>query len=231
MRGPRKMKDSGLRWLGTISMDFSICKLKRFTDIISKGTTPSDIANEYDALHSIRYLKSENIIENKLSEKPLFTITEFIHRNDLKRSQLSENDILFVIAGASIGKVAVMNSCFLPANTNQAVSFIRIKREKKEFIDYLSYVLQSNLMKKYISLYAVQSAQPNLSMEDLSDFYVPFPKDAEEIKNIVCYLNEKCVEIDRLIESKQRLITELESYKKSVIYEYVTGKREVPECQ
>ena len=80
-------------------------------------------------------------------------------------------------------------------------------------------------------MYAVQSAQPNLSMEDLSDFYVPFPKDAEEIKNIVCYLNEKCVEIDRLIESKQRLITELESYKKSVIYEYVTGKREVPECQ
>ena len=49
----------------------------------------------------------------------------------------------------------------------------------------------------------------------------------EEQDEIVEYLEKKCAEIDRLIEEKQRLITELDSYKKSVIYEYVTGKKQV----
>lgn len=50
----------------------------------------------------------------------------------------------------------------------------------------------------------------------------------EEQQEVVAYLDEKCGAIDALIEKKQQIITELESYKKSLIYEYVTGKKEVP---
>ena len=49
----------------------------------------------------------------------------------------------------------------------------------------------------------------------------------EEQKIISDYLDAKCAEIDKLIEAKQQLLTELETYKKSVIYEYVTGKKEI----
>ena len=49
----------------------------------------------------------------------------------------------------------------------------------------------------------------------------------EEQTQIVQYLDSKCEEVDRLIVTKQLLLTELENYKKSVIYEYVTGKKEV----
>ena len=53
----------------------------------------------------------------------------------------------------------------------------------------------------------------------------------EEQDEIVAYLDEKCDAIDRIIAAKQQLIAEMEVYKKSVIYEYVTGKKEVPVCQ
>ena len=65
-----------------------------------------------------------------------------------------------------------------------------------------------------------------LQADKFLNFYIPIPPYKEQ-EEIVTYLDKKCTEIDRLIESKQKLLTELESYKKSVIYEYVTGKREV----
>ena len=60
----------------------------------------------------------------------------------------------------------------------------------------------------------------------LKGMHVLVPPKAEQIE-ISDYLDHHCTEIDRLIDSKQQLLTELEAYKKSVIYEYVTGKREV----
>ena len=59
---------------------------------------------------------------------------------------------------------------------------------------------------------------------------IPYPT-IEEQSEIVTFLSARCVRIEQMIDSKMRLLTELESYKKSVIYEYVTGKREVPDTQ
>ena len=59
------------------------------------------------------------------------------------------------------------------------------------------------------------------------NFLIPVPSLAEQ-QEIAAYLDEKCAAIDNLIASKEALITELETYKKSLIYEYVTGKKEVP---
>ena len=65
-----------------------------------------------------------------------------------------------------------------------------------------------------------------VNIEMLSACSVPLPSISEQIE-IASYLDIKCSEIDRLIESKQHLLIQLEAYKKSVVYEYVTGKREV----
>lgn len=53
----------------------------------------------------------------------------------------------------------------------------------------------------------------------------------EEQHEIINYLDTKCAAIDQLITAKEQLLTELETYKKSIIYEYVTGKKEVPACR
>ncbi len=230
VRGDRPMKDSGIEWIGEIPEDFVRRKLKSFADMISKGTTPKQMNNEFDDNYTIRFLKSENIVDQHLSSIPLFTITEETHTGFLSRSKLDERDILFVIAGASIGKCAIMDKTLLPANTNQATCFIRIQSKYIQIMRYLWYALQSNIMKTYISLFAVQSAQPNISMEDLGNFFIPLPKKADELSAIITYLDQKCAEIDALIAKKETFLTELESYKKSLIYEYVTGKKEVPQA-
>ena len=91
--------------------------------------------------------------------RPLWYIDEGTN-NLLRRSQLREDDILFVIAGATLGKTAVVRRELLPANTNQAVAFIR--PHERIVSSYLAFWLQSSRVKELIWLNAVQSAQPNL---------------------------------------------------------------------
>ena len=200
-------------------------KLRSLCDVLSKGTTPKDIETQNDEFYCIRYLKSENIVSNQLNLNPTFFITAETN-NSLERSKLNSGDILFVIAGASIGKVAITTADFLPANTNQAVAFIRLSSSYQYATRYIWYFLQSDVVKQLIALSAVQSAQPNLSLEDLGAMRLPLPDQMGCLK-ITDYLDAKCAEIDKLIAKKEQLVKELESYKKSLIYEVVTGKREV----
>ena len=65
-----------------------------------------------------------------------------------------------------------------------------------------------------------------MAKEDLKSLKIPLPT-VQEQQEIVNYLDEKCSEIDKLIAKKEQLLTEMENYKKAVIYEYVTGKKEV----
>ena len=68
-----------------------------------------------------------------------------------------------------------------------------------------------------------------LYTDGLYSIYIPLPSMTEQ-KEIAEYIDKKCTEIDSLISKKEQFLTELESYKKSMIYEYVTGKKEVPQA-
>ena len=120
-----KLKHSGVEWIGEIPVHWDVKKLKHLTLIISKGTTPSTVGREISDEGEIRYLKAENIKENEVTSIPAFYI-DLETNESIKRSTLLEGDILFVIAGATIGKVAILKKELTPANTNQAISFIRL---------------------------------------------------------------------------------------------------------
>ena len=218
-----KMKDSGVEWIGEIPEHWDFCKLKHLTSIISKGTTPSTIGRDILESGEIRFLKAENIVDNKVLKTPEFYIDELTQKM-LKRSNLYAGDILFVIAGATIGKVAVLPKELTPANTNQAISFIRISNP--ENILYVFHVLQSNLTKKYIWQNAVQSAQPNISMEDLGNIRIPLPPSLEQ-KNIIKYIEKKMTPIDNAINAANKQISLLQERKQIIINEVVTGKVKV----
>lgn len=74
--------------------------------------------------------------------------------------------------------------------------------------------------------YSLSSAQPGLAVERIKNLKMPYPSEKEQ-RAIASYLDLKCSEIDSLIALKLAKIEELKEYKKSVIYEYVTGKKEV----
>ena len=156
------MKDSGISWLGEIPSHWSVSKVGYLSKIISKGTTPSTLNREF-VPKGIKFLKAENIhYDGSVSALPDFYIDNETD-NLLKRSRLMSNDILMVIAGATTGKCAVLNSDFIPANTNQAVCFIRLKDTR--ISKFVQAWLSSELIQEQIKQDSVQSAQAKVYSE------------------------------------------------------------------
>lgn len=217
------LKPSGVEWLGDVPEHWKVVPVKQCAEVISKGTTPS--TEGYEILDSgpVRFLKAENISGGTISNKPLCFIDERTNLA-LRRSQLRECDVLFVIAGATLGKTAIVNNALLPANTNQAVAFIR--PNKRVISEYLALWLQSPRVKELTWLNAVQSAQPNLSMADLGNFVLSLPPTVEQ-KDVLCWLESILRGANTMIENTYRGILLLNEYRARLISDVVTGKLDV----
>ena len=221
------MKDSGVEWIGKIPKHWEVKQIKYFSNMITKGATPDDIAFLQDDTHPIRFLKAENIQNGVLWNEPEFFITK-ADNVVLQRAALQDKDILFVIAGATIGKVALMRGELCPCNLNQAVCLIRINHN--HIPEYYTFALQSNITSVVINLLTVQSAQPNLSMGNIANIKLPVPPRDEQ-KAIAEYLFKECSKIDVTITDKELQLSVMKKHKSSIIYEYVTGKKRVKEVQ
>lgn len=222
LKSNTKSKDSGVYWIGNMPSSWSLRKFSSFTKVISKGATPTEMSLFEDELHTVRFIKGENIVNGMLDLNSSQFISE---ENDriLARSRLKVHDILFVIAG-SIGKCAIVEELDKPTNINQAICFSRLKDEDLKYRYYLKYYLMSDQTKIYASLKTVVSSMPNLGMEDLGRLIIPYPSDDHEVEEIVNFLDKKTSDIDKLIRIKTQKIDRINEYKKAIIYEYVTGK-------
>jgi len=227
INGKAKMKPSGVEWLGDIPEHWEIRRLKESTITISKGTTPSTEGADILDEGPVRFLKAENIFEGGIKNTPNVYISSDTHRL-LKRSELAAGDVLFVIAGATLGKVATLKNDLLPANTNQAVAFLR--PDKNIESDYLALWLQSTFVKEMTWLHAVQSAQPNLAMGVLGNFFIPLPS-IEEQNEIIEYVNTTTKKKDKMKALNNTAIGFLNEYRNALITNAVTGKIDVQNIQ
>ena len=186
-------------------------RLGDITKTITKGTTPKRFADK-----GINFIKTEAFDGMNINKNKLSFVDKETHNGFLKRSILEENDILFTIAGATIGKMAIVKKELLPANTNQALAIIRLKDDIN--VHYIKFILKSSFMKKYIKKCIKGSAQPNLNLQQLNDFLVPFPNDEKqkEIMNILERFEKLCNDIS------QGLPAEIEARQKQ--YEYYRDK-------
>ena len=94
------------------------------------------------------------------------------------------------------------------------------------FQPYILVIQLSNVASIQTTVFMNGTCAANLSAENVANYYITLPSSTEQ-KETADYLDAKCAEIDGLIAKKEQLVKELESYKKSLIYEVVTGKREV----
>lgn len=186
-------------------------KLGSLCKIITKGTTPKKYADT-----GINFIKTEAFVGDYVDKAKLSFVDEETHNGFLKRSILEENDILFTIAGATIGKMTVVTNDLLPANTNQALAVIRLNDDVN--LNYIKHILKSNYMKEYIKLCVKGSAQPNLNLQQLNNFEFPFPS-AEEQERIVNILDK----FDKLVNDiSVGLPAEIELRRKQ--YEYYRNR-------
>ena len=220
IRGEREMKDSGVEWIGAIPKEWVIQKIKSISSRINVGVVirPSEY---FDENGTVPFLRGINVKEYLISSDNMVYINESSNRI-LSKSQVHTDDILIVRDG-SIG-----TSCVVPAEFDGAnvVSMVIATPSISCDSRFICYSLNSDVGKTQFTLTKIGSALTHTSVSAVSDIIVAVPSCAEQ-KEIADYLDVKCAEIDGLIAKKEQLAKELESYKKSLIYEVVTGKREV----
>jgi type I restriction enzyme S subunit len=199
--------------VGIIPMDWLDKGLKDISTLITKGTTPHKFSSS-----GVNYIKIESLLGDSIDLNRCLFIEERIHNGELKRSILNENDILFAIAGATIGKLTIVNKEIIPANTNQALAIIRLNKEQN--IKYVFFVLKSFLMQKYILDNIAGGAQPNLNLEQIGNFRFALPHSKEEQNAISTALSD----IDDLINNLEKLINKKKNIKRGVIQELFKPK-------
>lgn len=218
IRGERQMKNSGIEWIGEICCEYQLFKLKHLLKKPLKyGANEAGVPFDEQLPRYIRItditLDGKLKCENKLS-LPDPIATEYI---------LEDDDVLFARSGATVGKAFIYKGEYGKA----AFAGYLIKASTNELLcsDFLFYYTQSSIYEEWKKQIFVQATIQNIGADRFSNLIVVVPQNEQQ--EIVEYLNHKCAEIDTLISKKERLITELEAYKKSLIYEYVTGKKEV----
>ena len=221
VRGDRAMKDSGIDWIGDIPAEWEIRKLFRAIDKI--GDIDHYMPNSVET--GIPYLMTGDLKE-KISQVD-FDVCKQVSLEDYEtlssKIKATKGDIIFA-RYATIGTV-----CIVDIDKDFLVSYscLTIKPTQSLLIgNFLFYYLKSTAFFEDVKQYINSNTQANVGLDSMTKAKIVLPT-LQEQEEIADYLDHKCAEIDKLIADKTHLLEEMESYKKSVIYEYVTGKKEV----
>ena len=174
--------------------DVKKVKVNDITIIVTKGTTPTSIGGKY-MNEGVTFIRSENILKNRLNIKKTLFIDIDLHNKELSRSKIFKNDILLNIVGASIGRAAIFDSN-IQANCNQAVSIIR-PNTNMVLPEYLLYYLNNKSSQDEMFGKKYGGARDNLNLEQVRNLVIPLP-NIETQKDFVKELDMQMVIISGL---------------------------------
>lgn len=210
------LKDSGVQWIGEVPEHWEVCKIKNICTYVNRGCAPNYVENgTYYAMNQATFSKGF------LDYSSLKFTTE-----NRKSAQVLKQDILLASTGGGIlGKVFYYNE---ESDLFYADSHVTILRVNKRTNDsrYLFY----NLAIKYDLINALlakgSTNQTELQRDLLKNHYIQCPPLTEQCA-IADWLDAKCADIDATIALKEQKQEKLKTYKKTIIFEYVTGKKQV----
>lgn len=218
-----KKKDSGIEWLGEIPENFIITRIKHIATLAGRigwqGLTSQEYSDEGCYL-----ITGINFSNGEINWESCVRVP-YSRWEEASQIQIENGDLLITKDG-TVGKVAIVNN--MPDKTSLNSGVLLIRQNKKVCSTrFLFWILQSNVFWKWFNyINAGNSTIIHLYQHDFSNF--SFPNPSIEIQNEISnYLDAKCAQIDSLISEKQSLIKDLAEYKKSLIFEAVTGKRRV----
>ena len=228
LKSDTAMKDSEISWIGSINASYDLAKIGTFcfvTKLAGFEYTDTMVQNISDDAE-VPIVRAQNVRMHWFNDE----INEFIPMDvskKLSRCALDKKCLLITFIGAGIGDVCIFDKA-IRYHLAPNVAKIVIRDEFKETIDeeYLMYYLSSYAGKGEINKISKASAQPSLSMGTIRGIRFVLPTKDIQIK-IAAILNEMCNKINKNIENRQKIIEKIATYKKSLIYEVVTGKKEV----
>lgn len=208
IRGDRPMKDSGTEWIGEIPNDWITKKLKYISIFKQNKCSINDDNLNYIGLENIVSWNGQYVTTNSLYEKEQSLICE-------------KNDILFGKLRPYLAKVYISQEKQCCSSEFCVISICG------QDTKYMWYQLISHGFIFMVDRSTYGTKMPRANVDFIKNMHVAIPSFSEQ-KEIADYLDNKCSKIDNLISKKEQYLTEIENYKKSLIYEYVTGKKECP---
>lgn len=210
IRGDRPMKNSGIEWIGTCPLNWTVCRIKNVIFPQEKEVLPDDeiITCFRDGEVTLRKNRREDGFTVSFTEHGYHGVDKgdlVIHGMDAFAGAIGCSD--------SRGKTTpVVHTCKTAGNNRFFMYFLRSMAYGNILMDLSNGVrIRSSDFRNFAKLGVFGAVMPPL----------------EEQNEIVDYIDGIVIQMDRLIQKKENLLTEIENYKKSLIYEYVTGKKEV----
>ena len=214
-------KDSGVEWIGKIPSGWISTRVGHlYKSMLGKMVCPNQLTEE----HSLqKYLCAMNVHFDgvDLSEIKEMWFTP----NEMNQYQVRNGDLLVVEGGAGAGGASIVYG--LSENDKIFIqnSIHLVKPVKTNYLPkYLYYWIYSLVKQNYIDYTCNKATIPHFTKEKLEGMPIAI-SDKITQQEIIVYLDKKCTAIDTAIEQKQKLIVKLTEYKKSLIYECVTGKK------
>ena len=213
------LKDSGVEWIGEIPEHWVCTVFKKFlSEPMQYGANePAEECNYNDP----RYIRITDIKDDGTLRDDTFKSLPF---EKAQEYMLTKGDLLFARSGATVGKTFLYKedyaACF-------AGYLIKARCNKNDLLpNFVFYYTLSNVYQNWKNSIFIQSTIQNIGADKYSVMPIIVPPLSEQ-QSIADYLDQKCGEIDELISIKQQKIEKLKDYKKSLIFECVTGKRKV----
>lgn len=217
-----QMKDSGIEYIGDIPSDWKIKRVKHIASSLSKGNgiTREDVKEDGN-IQCIRYGEIYSKYENSFKECISYTNLESIESPKFA----TYGDILFAATGELIEEIG-KNIVYLGTSPCLVGGDIIMMRHNQN-PSFLNYALNSNYAQMQKSRGKAKLKVVHISASDIGNIRLALPpiREQEAISN---FLDIKCSEINEIVMKRKEQLEVLNEYKKSLIYEYVTGKKEVP---
>lgn len=168
-----------------------------------------------------RYVRITDILNNTLKEQDKLSL----HEDEAKDFILKDGDILFARSGGTVGKSFMYENKF--GRCAFAGYLIRASFNNKELAQYVYNFTNSVLYEKWKNSIFIQSTIQNIGADKYSNMLIPIPIDFDNVVRVNNKINKIIIKLDKVIKYRNQIIEKLEEYKKSLIYEAVTGKIEV----
>ena len=209
------MKDSGIEWIGEMPKNWNKIKVVNLFDEIGSGTTPK--GERYYSDGTYNWIQSGDINGGNM-----YSCSKRVNNlalNDFSALKIYRAPYLIIaMYGGSVGHLSISH---IDACCNQACCVMKSPKCNFDFAVFTFMAVKNYLLKS-----AIGGGQPNISQTIIKQLWFCSPSRKEQ-EQIVQHLKKECLVIDSLISIKQKKIDMLNEYKKSLIYEYVTGKKEV----